>query len=377
MRCINYKCNSCGGKIMYNQEHNDWKCEYCGLEYNTLYKNDKLIIEHSSQKINVHEYKCTNCQAVYVKNDNIEFSCPKCGKNVKKIKKISSNFFFNPTAQKESAFFEYGLQNNKISYKNDNNAIKYIRFEFYKGEVIIRYHQNNKLIKRTYVFSNFPNTTDETLSYIIKKKLSYLNYIKIKNSNNNQLTSVVEIANEIDNKKIDVSENILNECIKNIIEEKNIKENDIISVENNLSIIDDIYIPFYQSELNIENSSCLNYQIGISNPQQIVETATEKYTILDNKPKIKKYRYIAKKIGTVFVLLFILMYVKVHIIHNYTKESVNILIASTIIFLILYIIGEIYFIKKGGITIKKDEIYSSKCIISKNELVTIDEEILK
>jgi len=115
MEATDYKCPSCSAPLMYNPETQSWKCEYCFRDYNLdeLQKNEAEFEDlDTTETIDVDEYTCQSCGAKIVTDENTTATfCVYCG-NTSIIKnrltgmlKPKSVIPFKTTkAQAESAF---------------------------------------------------------------------------------------------------------------------------------------------------------------------------------------------------------------------------------------------------------------------------------
>lgn len=360
MRCINYKCSNCNGKVQYNQEKNKWICTYCGHQYQTLYKTTGLKIKETEKEKEIKkEYYtniCGNCNTKQISSKKYD-KCPKCSQNINCEKIVTNSLYFPKNT--ENIFNTKEYQNIKFKYKS-NNDMKFIKFLVCNGEIIINYKIDNSIYERRYVFLDMCIPIDDTLKSDIRRKMSYLDYSVIKNEQNNCSDELFTIKKDLNKeRKDDCIEKIINECVNNLIEEKNIKNDNIINIENSLEKVDEIYVPFYTGKLLYKEKENLMYQLALYNESNPEEYIMEDYKIKNN---IKLY----VKIRTISVLIFAFL-----LLYYFIKQdfyNLYIILATLVSFFVAYAIAA--YIKYGcSYVIKKNAKNESKNIFNNNNII--------
>ena len=102
-KAIDNKCPGCGAPIHFNPSLNKWKCEYCSSEFSleemqkhnnasSIQNNDNVEenIEHVNEDVKYISYKCKNCGAEIIADEQTAATfCVYCG-NVAILKKIKT-----------------------------------------------------------------------------------------------------------------------------------------------------------------------------------------------------------------------------------------------------------------------------------------------
>ena len=100
-KAINNKCPACGAPIMFNPKLNKWKCEYCGSEftleemqkYNNASSEENNSVEEDVPDLDLVSYKCQNCGAEIVADENTAATfCVYCGSVAILKSKLSGKF---------------------------------------------------------------------------------------------------------------------------------------------------------------------------------------------------------------------------------------------------------------------------------------------
>ncbi len=90
-KTTNYKCNSCGGNIVFNPMAQKLFCEHCSTEHSTLNEKEKTRISNE----NYNNYDCLSCGAKLVAGKTtIATQCAFCDSNV--VLSDKSNMYTEP-----------------------------------------------------------------------------------------------------------------------------------------------------------------------------------------------------------------------------------------------------------------------------------------
>lgn len=103
-KALDHKCPGCGAPIHFNPTLGKWKCDYCNSEFaledmqkhnnaSSVINNTKVDAADSDANINYMSYKCKNCGAEIVADENTAATfCVYCGNTAILKSKLSGKF---------------------------------------------------------------------------------------------------------------------------------------------------------------------------------------------------------------------------------------------------------------------------------------------
>jgi hypothetical protein len=257
-----YTCPSCGGKVKFLEDVLKWKCEYCENMYDALFvpKNSVDLSDMSDKKYTYYCFTCDNCHSKFLSSEKENATCNKCNTECSgegKPTTISKVMDLDITISEANKLYykEVSYYKKKIDseYLNQDLNLEYINCDLYNGCIIVTDGNNTK----KYIFMNLliPNIEYDDYRFMyevgnigIKNSKAYS---KDKNENvENRIKLKLRYFTNVDD--INYVDDIINACKSDFIRIYKSNE-EIIKIDNNLSVSDGVYLPIYKKTVKTEN----------------------------------------------------------------------------------------------------------------------------
>ncbi len=323
METFVYKCPNCGGKTSYID--NKWHCEYCGNQYDALFKTEKeeTLPQYNNEPITLYCYHCASCNHRVISSEENGANCSKCGAFTAEGKKpLVVSGVIDLTLTKTEAEIELRKEAKKYDQQLFNYDLKlqYFNCDLYNGFVKISYDN----ISEKFFFVNLliPNIEYEDYRFMYEVGNIGITDIMTLNENkdNNTSSSIILHADDINNlNDFNYEQDIVNECIKSFARKNKVNDIQSLTIEKNFKISDGIFIPMYVSESTVDGTVYRHYVYGnrkiCKYKKNIFNATVQDRTIIElpsvpNARKKAKLSYFLSSISpkTFVILLFIFFY---------------------------------------------------------------------
>lgn len=322
MKKINYKCNSCGGKLNVDKTDNTLICTYCNKKYDKFIKIEDFEVDKLIEKLELYTYVCHKCgfsfQTVYNEMEKKPI-CPKCMIETIEEKQIINGIIPNQLI-KEYITNDFNIAIKEVKeyipmeFLNPIFLFKYIPSKVYDGIIEITAIGNlNNQITRKYVIFDLIIPDSNTLNYSDKFEFIY-NKVRTKDIQVEKQQVLKEISsNNIEinfNKQNDIKK-IEKACLRDFEKKyQNVKD---IKINTNVDVKHNIYVPIYQNKTLYNGDCYYNSIIGFKDKNgngsnfclNFPKLSEKDYNKVVNKYKISKIiYYVSKSLKIPMLILF-------------------------------------------------------------------------
>lgn len=332
MKKINYKCNSCGGKLSIDSINNNLICTYCNKKYEKFIKIEDINLDKLVEKLELYTYICHKCgfsfQSVYNEMDKRPM-CPKCMIETIEEKQIINGLIPNQLIKEYiSNDFSDEIEEVKkyipTEFFNSAFFFKYIPSKVYDGiiEITATGKVGNKIVRK-YIIFDLIIPDSNTLNYSDKFEFIY-NRVRTKDIQVEKHQVLKEISTnniEINFNKQNNLKNIEKACLRDF--EKRYKNAKDIKVNTNVDVKHNIYVPIYQSKTLYNGNCYYNSIVGFRDKNRkgsnfclnFPKLSKQDYKQVLNKYKTTKIIYYFSKILTLpmAILFFTTVFLNAHI----------------------------------------------------------------
>lgn len=332
MKKINYKCNSCGGKLNVDKTDNTLICTYCNKKYDKFIKIEDFKVDKLIEKLELYTYICHKCgfsfQSVYNEIEKKPI-CPKCMTETTEEKQIINGIIPNQLIKEYiTNDFDGEIKEIKkyipMEFLNPVFFFKYVPSKVYDGIIEITATGNlNNQISRKYVIFDLIIPDSNTLNYNDKFEFIY-NKVRTEDIQVEKQQVLKEISSnniEINFNKQNNIKNIEKSCLRDFEKKyQNVKD---IKINTNVDVKHNIYVPLYQSKTLYNGNCYYNSIVGFKDKNgngsnfclNFPKLSEQDYNKVVNTYKKAKIIYYASKILTapMLILFFIIIALNTHI----------------------------------------------------------------